>query len=91
MTAAEFKNFGVHVDEFYGKLTDSPEILTAARSANLILYEGHVSYQELIDEPVLKRSQAEDYPLDEEDLEAVRRSETLPPMATRIPRRPRGS
>ncbi|MGA2258327.1 MAG: hypothetical protein ABSG53_26990, partial [Thermoguttaceae bacterium] len=69
VTAAEFKNFGMHVDEFYGKLTDSPEILTAARSANLILYEGHVSYQDLIDEPVLKRSQDEDYPLDDEDLE----------------------
>jgi hypothetical protein len=67
VTAAEFKNFGVHVDEFYGKLTDSPEILTAARAANLILYEGHVSYQDLIDEPVLKRSQAEDFPLDEEE------------------------
>jgi hypothetical protein len=66
LTAAEFKNFGVHVDEFYGKLTDSPEILTAARSANLILYEGHVSYQDLIDAPVLKRSQAEDYPMDDE-------------------------
>jgi len=69
VTAAEFKNFGMHVDEFYGKLTDSPEILTAARSANLILYEGHVSYQDLIDEPVLKRSQVDDYPPDEEDLE----------------------
>ena len=69
VTAAEFKNFDIHVDEFYGKPTDSPEILTAARSANLILYEGHLSYQDLIDEQVLKRSQAEDYPLDEEDLE----------------------
>ena len=75
VTAAEFKNFGVHVDEFYGKLTDSPEILTAARSANLILYEGHLSYQDLIDAPVLKRSQAEDYPLDEEDLEGFGGSE----------------
>ena len=76
VTAAEFKNFGMHVDEFYGKLTDSPEILTAARSANLILYEGHVSYQDLIDEPVLKRSQAEDYPLDEEDLEGPAEAKT---------------
>jgi hypothetical protein len=67
VTATEFKNFGVHVDEFYGRLTDAPEILIAARSANLILYEGHQSYQDLIDEPVLRRSQAEDYPLDEED------------------------
>lgn len=69
VTASEFKNFGVHVDEFYGRLTDSPEILTAARSANLILYEGHLSYQDLIDAPVLRRSQAQDYPLDDEDLE----------------------
>ncbi len=69
VTAAEFKNFGLHVDEFYGKPTDSPEILIAARSANLILYEGHLAYQDLIDAPVLKRSQAEDYPLEEEDLE----------------------
>jgi len=71
VTAAEFKNFGVHVDEFYGKLTDSPEILTAARSANLILYEGHLAYQDLIDAPVLRRSQAQEYPLDDEDLEGV--------------------
>ena len=69
VTTAEFKNFGIHVDEFYGRVTDSPEILTTARSANLILYEGHLSYQDLIDEPVLKRSQAEDYPLDEEEVE----------------------
>ena len=67
VTAAEFKNFGMHVDEFYGKLTDSPEVLTAARPRNLILYEGHVSYQDVIDEPVLKRSQAEDYPWDEDE------------------------
>ncbi|MGO9108006.1 MAG: hypothetical protein ACLP9L_02125 [Thermoguttaceae bacterium] len=72
VTAYEFKNFGVHVDEFYGRMTDSPEILTAARSANLILYEGHLAYQDLIDAPVLRRSRAEDYPLDEEDLEGFR-------------------
>lgn len=71
VTASEFKNFGVHVDEFYGKLTDSPEILIAARSANLILYEGHLSYQDLIDAPILRRSQTQDYPLDEEDLEGL--------------------
>ena len=33
ITAEEFKNFGVHVDEFYGQLADSPEILTAAKLA----------------------------------------------------------
>ncbi len=71
VTAAEFKNFDVHVDEFYGKLTDSPEILTAAQSANLILYEGHVSYQDLIDAPILRRSQSQDYPWEEDELEGV--------------------
>ena len=70
-TAAEFKNFGVQVDEFYGKMTDSPEILTAARSANLILYEGHLAYQDLIDAPVLRRSSAEEYPLDEGEVEGT--------------------
>ena len=92
LTAAEFKNFGIHVDEFYGRLTDSPEILMAARSANLILYEGHVSYQDLIDEPVLRRSQAEDYPLEEERLEGTSRgSDGLPSSRRRIACRPRGS
>ena len=89
LTAAEFKNFGIHVDEFYGKPTDSPEILTAARSANLILYEGHVSYQDLIDEPVLRRSQAEDYPLDDEDLEGFGDAKR-PAIGRRGSRRPRG-
>ncbi len=69
LTAAEFKNFGIHVDEFYGKPSDSPEVLSAARSAQLILYEGHVSYQEVIDEPILKRIQGEYYPWEEDEAE----------------------
>jgi hypothetical protein len=69
-TAAEFKNFGVDVDEFYGQATDSPGVLTAARTANLILYEGHTN-MELIDPPILRRPPSQDYPLDEEDLEGV--------------------
>ena len=77
MTAAEFKNFAVHVDEFYGHATDSPEILIAARSANLILYEGHLAYQDLIDVPVLRRTQAEDYPLDEGDIEGAGRTKPV--------------
>ena len=70
--------------------TDSPEILIAARSANLILYEGHLAYQDLIDHPVLKRSQAEDYPLDEGDLEGSG-GRNAPSSRARIPGRPRGS
>jgi hypothetical protein len=69
ITASEFKNLGVHVDEFYGRWADAPEILSAARAANVILYEGHLSAQELIDAPVMRRAPTQDYPEDEDDLE----------------------
>ena len=49
VTAQEFKNCRVPLDEFYGKLADSPEVMAAVRGASLILYEGHVSYQDMID------------------------------------------
>ena len=52
----------------YGRNTNSPEILMAARSANLILYEGHLNHQELIVSPILRPSRPEYYPLDEDDL-----------------------
>jgi len=48
VTAQEFKNCRVPIDEFYGKFADSPEILAAARKASLLIYEGHVAYQDLI-------------------------------------------
>ncbi len=67
VTASEFKNLGVQVDEFYGRSADSPEILSAARTANLILYEGHLANQDLIDAPVLRRAPAQDYSRDEND------------------------
>ena len=51
MTAEEFKNCRVAVDEFYGKLADSPEVLAAAKTAGLIIYEGHLAYQDLFDVP----------------------------------------
>ena len=66
-TASEFKNLGIHVDEFYGRSSDSPEILSAARTANLILYEGHLSTQALIDSPMLQRAPAQEYPNDADD------------------------
>jgi hypothetical protein len=47
ITAAEFKNFGAHADEFYNRPANSPEIVAAARTANLIFYEGHIEHQEL--------------------------------------------
>jgi hypothetical protein len=67
VTASEFKNLGIHVDEFYGRWSDSPEILSAARTANLIVYEGHLSVQELIDAPQFQRAPAQEYPNDADD------------------------
>ncbi len=61
-TTSEFKNLGIHVDEFYGRWSDSPEILSVARSANLILYQGHASTQALIDSPMLQRAQRRNIP-----------------------------
>jgi hypothetical protein len=67
VTASEFKNLGVHVDEFYGRSAVSPEILNAARTANLILYEGHLSSQDLIDNPEIHRSSPPEYADDEDE------------------------
>jgi hypothetical protein len=66
-TASEFKNVGIHVDEFYGRWSDSPDILSAARTANLIVYEGHLSVQQLIDSPSLDRTPLPEYPNDPDD------------------------
>jgi hypothetical protein len=48
VTAQEVKNCRVPIDEFYGQFADSPQILAAARKASLLIYEGHVAYQDLI-------------------------------------------
>jgi hypothetical protein len=66
-TASEFKNLGIQVDEFYGRWSDSPEILSAARTANLIVYEGHLSVQEIIDSPQFQRAPPGEYPNDAND------------------------
>ena len=66
VTAAEFKNLHVPVDEFYGKLADSPEVLAAAKTASLIIYEGHLAYQDLFDVPATGRATAPDSYYDEE-------------------------
>ena len=50
-TAEEFKNFGWHVSEHYGKAANSPDIINAAGNSHLIIYEGHISDQYLIQEP----------------------------------------
>ena len=66
ITAEEFKNSGVHVDEFYGKLADSPDIMTLAKTAQVIIYEGHLGYQDLIDVPYARRTTTPDTYFEEE-------------------------
>ena len=66
VTADEFRNCGVPVDDFYGKLADSPEVLAAAKSAGLIIYEGHLAYQDLFDVPSSRRDTAPDSYFEEE-------------------------
>ena len=51
LTAQEFKNFGVPVDEFYGITSNDPAILAAAAKASLVLYEGHLFDQCIFDAP----------------------------------------
>ena len=41
-TAREFKNFGVHIDEFYGTSSYEPATQTSARESQLIIFEGHI-------------------------------------------------
>lgn len=71
ITASELKNFGLHVDEYYGMLADSPDILTAAKTATWIIYEGHLAYQDLIDVPAPRRTSAQELYFNDEldDLE----------------------
>jgi hypothetical protein len=93
VTAEEFKNFGVHVDDFYGKLADSPEIMSLANSANVIIYEGHMAYQDLIDVPFARRTTTPDTYF-EEELDQLEGGETepdptgAPPPDSEPPRRP---
>ena len=64
VTAKEFKNARVHVDEFYGKRSNSPEIIAATSSAHLIIYQGHLYDQYLFSAPAYNEG-APDYEYDE--------------------------
>jgi len=55
LTAAEFRNCRIAIDEFYRRPADSAEVLAAAKSANVIFYEGHIEHQDLFP---TKRSRA---------------------------------
>lgn len=51
LTSAEFRNRRVPIREFYGTASDDPAVCQAARSASLIIYQGHVTDQRLITPP----------------------------------------
>jgi len=93
VTAEEFKNFGVHVDDFYGMLADSPQIMLRAKSAEVIIYEGHLGYQDLIDVPFARRTTTPDTYF-EEELDQLEGGQAEPdpagvqPPDTEPPRRP---
>jgi hypothetical protein len=65
VTAEEFKNVRLSVDEFYGTPADAPEIVRAVTRAHLIVFEGHVTDQLLFEDPTFL------LPTDEEDVPAM--------------------
>ena len=50
-TAREFKNFGVHIDEFYGTSLYDPAIRNSILDSQLIIFEGHITDFTLFEDP----------------------------------------
>jgi hypothetical protein len=48
LAAAEFRNFGVTLREFYRVGTDQPEVMAAAQTAQVIVFQGHTEHQLLV-------------------------------------------
>ncbi len=78
LTAQEYKNCGLQVDEFYRVPASSPEPRAAAQRAHLIVYQGHIEHQELFPDPRRKAKQlaagqsaAENEPLALQELPVV--------------------
>jgi hypothetical protein len=67
-TAEEFKNLKITINEFYGVGSNSPDIVEAAKKAHLIIYQGHISDQQLFQDPSDIFEFEEGY---EEDLEYI--------------------
>ena len=65
VTAREFKNFRLPIDEFYGKPANHPDALKASAKAHLIIFEGHVTDQLLFEDPtpVLPEDEDEEIPV----------------------------
>jgi hypothetical protein len=61
ITAEEFKNLRVKIDEFYRTPSTNAQVLESAEHADLILYEGHLSDQLLLSEPASIFEAEEEY------------------------------
>lgn len=66
VTAQEFKNFRLGIDEFYGKPANHPDALKASANAHLIIFEGHVTDQLLFEDPTPVLPEDEEIPVIEE-------------------------
>jgi hypothetical protein len=61
--AAEFRNFGLDVQEFYGTPADASHVLAVANQAHLVIFQGHLTDQVMF----LPPEEAEAVPYDEEE------------------------
>lgn len=61
VTAAELQNRGIRTDEFYRSPADGPDVLTAMKTAHLVMYQGHTEQQDLFGR---RRGQRSNEPLD---------------------------
>jgi len=72
LTAAELRNFGVPLDELYGKVADEKAFLAAAEKAHVILYQGHITDLQLFRSPAadVQPADQQGLPLAEAPLQA---------------------
>ena len=67
-TSQELRNFSLNVDEFYRHLSNSPAIMDASQSADMIIFQGHAYHQNLVDDPgFFFQLETADIPSDEID------------------------
>jgi hypothetical protein len=57
-TATELKNCRVRLDEFYRAAPDAPALLEAARSAHLIIFQGHIDQEYMFHGPLPPEDQS---------------------------------
>jgi len=84
VTAREIRNFGVELQDFYGMPADSPPIIAAARQSSLMIFQGHLTDQDLVYVPWASRHVPDDD--FEEALQAL--AKPPEPPAAAAPRHP---